>query len=100
MFKYDLILSSSNAIEMTYKFEETEKLSIYAFFIKKKKVFARHSDFLILTSVKPDGVNLWYFKHRFFLSNRVHSLKYLRFTTLGSKDIGIRNISLWTTQFL
>ena len=32
----------------------------------------------------------------FLLSNRVHSLKFLRSTTLGSKDIGIRNISLWT----
>ena len=31
------------------------------------------------------------------LSNRIHSLKYLRSTTLGSKDIEIRNISLWTT---
>jgi len=32
----------------------------------------------------------------FLLSNRIHSLKYLRSTTLGSKDIGIRNISYWT----
>ena len=32
----------------------------------------------------------------FLLSNRIHSLKYLRSTTLGSKDIGIRNI---TTHF-
>ena len=57
VFKYNLILSSSNTIEMTFKFEETEKLSI---FYKKKKVF------LILKSAKPDGVNLLYFKHRFF----------------------------------
>ena len=28
-------------------------------------------------------------------SNRIHSLKYLRSTTLCSKDIRIRNISLW-----
>ena len=29
----------------------------------------------------------------FLLSNRIHSLKHLRSTTLGSKDIEIRNVS-------
>ena len=31
----------------------------------------------------------------FLLSNRIHSLKYVRSTTLGSKYIGIRNVTLW-----
>ena len=52
-------------------------------------VFVTNSDFLIPIFFHPDGVNLWYFKLR-FLSNIIHSLKYLRSTALDYKDIEIR----------
>ena len=38
----------------------------------------------------PDSVNLWFFKPRFLQSYRIHSLKYLRSTELGCKNIEIR----------
>ena len=44
----------------------------------------------IFKPLEADVVNLWYFKFRIFWSNRIHSLKYLRSTTFGSKDIVIR----------
>ena len=53
------------------------------------------------TSLQDDDVNLIYFKVRFFLSNKIYSLKYQRSTTLGSKDIGIRKPEFVAkTQFL
>jgi len=49
-------------------------------------VFATNSEFLIPISLEPNVVNLWYFKLIIIWSNRIHSLKYLRSTTLESKD--------------
>ena len=46
----------------------------------------------------PDGVNLKNIELGLF-DNRIHILKYLRSTTLGCKDIGIRK-RLAKTQFL
>jgi len=41
-------------------------------------------------SLQTDGVNLSYFRRR--LPNRISSLKYLRYTTLGCIDIKIRKL--------
>ena len=50
-------------------------------------------------SSQPDGVNLWHFKMR--LPNRISSLKYLRYTTLGCIDIKIRKLEFVSkTQFV
>ena len=49
--------------------------------------------------MQPNGVDLWYFKLR---SNRIHNLKYLRFTTLGCEDIVIRKsefVAMWLNSF-
>ena len=48
-----------------------------------QRKLAVNSNFLILISLQPYGVHLQYFKHWFC------NLKYLRFTTLGCKDIEI-----------
>ena len=57
--------------------------------------------FAILISLQSDSVNLWCFKLRFFLSNRLHSLKYLRSMILSCKDIGNRKSEFVAkTQFL
>ena len=62
--------------------------------------FVTISIFSIPISLQPDGVNLFYFKHS-FLSDRIHSLKYLRSTILSCKDIGIRKSELRAkTKFL
>ena len=48
-----------------------------------------------------DGLNLWCFKLRLYLTELIPSLKYLMSTTLGSIDIGIVNSELVAkTQFL
>ena len=39
--------------------------------------------------MRPNGVNLCYFKLRLFDLTEIHSLKYLRFIKLGCKDIVI-----------
>ena len=52
-------------------------------------VFDANSNFRILISVQPNGLNLQNFKLR-ISTNRIHSLKYLRFTRLDCKDIRIR----------
>ena len=52
-------------------------------------VFASNSDVLILIFLQPDVVHLIYFKLWILLYQI--SLKYLRSTTLGCKDIRIRN---------
>ena len=73
--------------------------------MQRNWVFATNSNFLIPISMQPDVANLWYFKPLIFQtciiwSNRIHSLKYLRFTTLGCKDKGIRKSEFVTkTQF-
>jgi len=53
---------------------------------KSNCVLASNLNFLIPIS---HGVNLLYFKLRLFELefNRIHSLKYIRFTTLGCIDI-------------
>ena len=70
---------------------------------ERKWVFTTNSDFIIHISLQPVGVNLSYFKLRFDLIwwNRIHSLKYMRSTTLCCKDIGIRKLEIAAkTQFL
>ena len=70
---------------------------------ERKWVFTTNSDFIIHISLQPVGVNLSYFKLRFDLIwwNRIHSLKYLRSTTLCCKDIGVRKLEIAAkTQFL
>ena len=48
----------------------------------------RHNtNFLIPISWQPNFVNLWYFKLKL-----IHSLKYLRPTILGSKDISLNKL--------
>ena len=47
----------------------------------------------------PQIFQIWWFKCWIFQtyniwSNRIHSLKYQRFTTLGKKDMGLKNQSL------
>ena len=54
-------------------------------------LFATNSDFLISISFDSNVVNLWNFKLWLLLDQKNISLKYQWFTTLGSKDIGIRN---------
>ena len=61
--------------------------------VSRNWVFATNSNFLISMFLQPDGVSLWYFKLRLF-ENRIHSLKYLRFTTLCC-IFGSENMSLW-----
>ena len=57
------------------------------------------NNFLITISAQPDGENLWLFVLNDLIQQ--HSLKYLRFTTLGCKDIGIKKSEFWiNTQFL
>jgi len=51
-----------------------------------RKDWAISADLLIPISLKPNGVNLWDFKLR------IHSLKFVRFTTSGFKDRGIRKL--------
>ncbi len=66
--------------------------------MERNWVFATNSEFIIPISLEPNVANLWYFK---LWSNKIHSLKYLRFTTLESKDIGFRNAEFVAkTQFL
>jgi len=56
--------------------------------VKRNRVIVTNSYFLI-------------FQTWIILSNRIHSLKYLRSTTLGCKDIGIRKSEFVAkTQFL
>ena len=63
---------------------------------KRNWVFFTNSDFLISTALDSNVVDL----SLFVRSNNI-SLKYQRFTTLGSKDIGIRKSEFAaTTQFL
>ena len=42
--------------------------------------------------MQPDGVNLWYFKSRLL---NVTELIVYKFKTLGCKDKGLENQSLW-----
>ena len=51
-------------------------------------------NFLIPTSLQPNGAKLLYFKY-FISSSRIDSLKYLKYSTLGFKDIWRKNQSLW-----
>ena len=52
-------------------------------------------------SLKPDGVNLYYFKLRVMWSARIQSLKIQRSMTFGCKDIGVRKSEFVAkTQFL
>ena len=65
-------------------------------------VFATNSNFLIPISLQSDGVNLYYFKLR--LSDITEFIVwniYLRYSTMGYKDIGIRKSEFVAkTQFL
>ena len=68
--------------------------------VKRNGVFATNSNFLITIALPPDGMKLWYFK-LILLELQIHSLKYIRFRTLGCKDIGIRKSEFVAkTQFL
>ena len=70
-------------------------------FVLRNWVFATNSNFLILISVQPDGFPTLIFQTEIFWPNRIESLKYLRATTLGCKDIGIRKSEFVAkTQFL
>ena len=60
-------------------------------FIVQKGVFAKHSDFLIPISLQYIIVVLRYFKNMNSVRSHNLSFKYQRFTTLGCKDIEIRN---------
>ena len=53
-------------------------------------VFATNSYFLIPISFQPVYVNHWYFRLILFDLTEFICLKYLRYATLGCKDIGIR----------
>ena len=71
--------------------------------MQRNWVFATNSNFLIFISLQPDILNLWYFKLILFdLTELIHSFKYLRSATLGSKDKGIITKSEFVaqTQFL
>ena len=57
----------------------------------------RNRNFLIPICMKPDGLNIQYFK--FILWNKIHNLKYLRSLTLGCKDIGIRKSEILSQSF-
>ena len=61
----------------------------FSTFKQKNWVFATNSNLIIPISLQPYGANLWYFKLR-LLSISINSLKYLRSTTMGYKDIEIR----------
>ena len=69
--------------------------------ITETEFLPRAQMFYTLFLLYPDPVNLLNFKLKTIRSNRIHSLKYLRFTTLGCKDIGIRKSEFVAkTQFL
>ena len=52
-------------------------------------------------SLEPDVVNLWYLKLRLIDLTWIHSLKYLKYATFGSKDIVIKKSEFVAkTQFL
>ena len=62
-------------------------------------VFVTNSNIQTSISLIPNVINLWYFK--LIWSNRIHSSKYLRSTTFGSKDIVIRKAEFVAkTRFL
>ena len=64
--------------------------------IQRNWVFATNSNFLILLSLQP-----LIFQTYVISWNRIYSLKYLRYTTLGSEDIGIsKSEFVAKTQFL
>ena len=54
---------------------------------KETEFLPQKSHFLVSISLQPDGVNLWIPN----LDYLIHSLEYLRSTTLGCKGIRIRN---------
>ena len=56
-------------------------------------VFATNSNFVIPISLQPDGVNGVIFQTEIIWSNRIHILKYLRYTTF-TKILGLENQSL------
>ena len=71
---------------------------------KRNWVLATNSYFLIIFNLcifEIDCANLWYFKPDFYKPDIIHSVKYLRYTTLGCKDTGIRTWEFVAkTQFL
>ena len=68
-------------------FLKVEKQTIKT--IKRKWVLATNSDFLTPISLEPDVVHLWFSNYEILLDLSL-SLKYQRFETQGSKDIGVR----------
>jgi len=81
-----------------------DNLSQNALYIKERNlVFTPYSDFLILTSLQPNVVDLRYNIFKNMNSFRLNSIisKYWRFKPSGCKDTGITNLEfLPQTQFL
>ena len=79
--------------------DKSSKTTLHSKKWQRNWVFAKNSNLLIPISLQPDAANLLYFK--LILPISIISLKYLRFTTLGYKDIEIRKSEFVAkTQFL
>ena len=65
------------------------KLRLLIKISQRNWLFVTNSEFIIPMSLEPNVVHLWYFKTYIIWSKRIHSLKYLRSTTL---DIRFRKV--------
>ena len=77
------------------------KIRILSLFIPENKhqrkwVFVTNSNFLILISSQPVGLNLWYFKLKTIWSNIIYSLKYQMSTVTKIKELKIEFVTITT----
>ena len=78
---------SISILHFKKKREISPKLKL--FWEERNRVLATNSNFIIHTSLPPDGLNLCHFKLRPW-SNRIHSLKYQGFAEIK----GLENLNL------